>query len=172
MKENEETSRIVGGCWELDSVLGSGSFAVVWKAYHVSELDEKTGKRRIAAIKEINKNKLSPKLRQSLEGEIYALRRIDHRHVVRLFDVVERQGHLFLVMEYCTGGDLSQWLRQQGRVSEDVAQHLMRQLAAGMQEMWRHHLVHVRVLMKVFCSMCKWWICTEKQWCGQTCRGI
>jgi len=138
----EEKGALIRGDWELSSVVGSGSFAVVWKAYHVSEVDENTGERRVAAIKEINRNKLSPKLVQSLEGEIYALRRIGHGNIVRLYDVLERAGHLYLVMEYCTGGDLGQWLNRQGRVGEDVAQRWMQQLAAGMMEMWRHNVVH------------------------------
>jgi serine/threonine-protein kinase ULK/ATG1 len=140
--KKEEKNGLIRGDWELSSVVGSGSFAVVWKAYHVSEVDEKTGDRRVAAVKEINRNKLSPKLVQSLEGEIYALRRINHRNIVRLYDVLERAGHLYLVMEYCTGGDLGQWLNSQGRVGEEVAQRWMQQLAAGMLEMWRHNVVH------------------------------
>ena len=39
---------------------------------------------------------------------------------------------------------MSQYLRGVKRVPEPVARHMMRQLAAGLQEMWAHHLVHVR----------------------------
>ena len=134
-------SQVVGS-WELISVLGSGSFAIVWKAVHVDEVDEETGKHRLAAVKEIHKSKLSPKLRQSLEGEIYTLRNIDHRNVVKLYDVIESGGKMYLVMEYCAGGDLSQRLRDSGRLSEKTARHILRQLRAGMQEMWKHHVVH------------------------------
>ena len=46
-------------------------------------------------------------------------------------------------MEYCAGGDLAHCLRRVKRLREDVARQLMRQLAAGLREMWAHHLVHV-----------------------------
>jgi serine/threonine-protein kinase ULK/ATG1 len=46
-------------------------------------------------------------------------------------------------MEYCSGGDLSHHLRERGALPEAEARRLMRQLAAGLREMWAHHLVHV-----------------------------
>jgi serine/threonine protein kinase len=46
-------------------------------------------------------------------------------------------------MEFCAGGDLAHFLRHVKRVPELTAQHLMRQLAAGLRQMWAHHLVHV-----------------------------
>ncbi len=52
---------------------------------------------------------------------------------------------MFLVMEYCSGGDLAAYIKRCKRVSEPVAHHLMRQLAAGLKEMWAHNLVHVRI---------------------------
>jgi len=52
---------------------------------------------------------------------------------------------MYLVMEYCSGGDLAAFIKRCKRVSEPVAHHLMRQLAAGLKEMWAHNLVHVRL---------------------------
>ena len=47
-------------------------------------------------------------------------------------------------MEYCAGGDLAHYLRGAKRLPEAAARHFMAQLAAGLREMWAHHLVHVR----------------------------
>ena len=60
---------------------------------------------------------------------------------------------MFLVMEYCSGGDLAAYIKRCKRVSEPVAHHLMRQLAAGLKEMWAHNLVHVRFLCQPRCSL-------------------
>lgn len=57
---------------------------------------------------------------------------------------VQEADRLYLVMEYCEGGDLAHFLRAVKRVPEGTARHLMRQLAAGLRQMWTHHLVHVR----------------------------
>ena len=56
---------------------------------------------------------------------------------------LQESERLYLVMEYCAGGDLAHLLRRVKRLPEAAAQHLMRQLAAGLRQMWAHHLVHV-----------------------------
>ena len=135
MGDSRHQQRSVGD-WALGSLLGSGSFAVVWKAHH-----RLTG--QPAAVKEINLNKLNAKLRQSLESEVSILTRIQHPNVVGLYEVLEANGRLFLVMEYCAGGDLAQFLRASGRLSEEQARTFLQHLAAGLQEMAARHLVHV-----------------------------
>lgn len=57
---------------------------------------------------------------------------------------MQEKSKLYLIMEYCAGGDLAHYIRAHKRVPEAVAQHFMQQLAAGLREMWAHHLVHVR----------------------------
>ena len=74
-------ARMVGS-WELQKHIGSGSFAVVWKARHCH-----TGE--VMAIKEIAMDKLNGKLKQSLESEVSILRQITHQNVVKLHDVIE-----------------------------------------------------------------------------------
>ncbi|RMZ53892.1 hypothetical protein APUTEX25_005574 [Auxenochlorella protothecoides] len=126
--------RLVGD-WEVGAHVGSGSFAIVWRGRH-----RLTG--QDAAIKEINLSRLNAKLRSSLESEVTILRRIKHANIVRLLDVIETRSRLYLVMEFCAGGDLSQFLRHGRVLPEATARHFLRQLAAGLREMWAHHLVH------------------------------
>ena len=80
----DPNARTVGD-WILQQRIGSGSFAVVWKASHVT-----TGK--IAAIKEISTDRLNKKLKQSLESEVSILKQIRHKNIVHLEDVIEVQG--------------------------------------------------------------------------------
>lgn len=69
--------------WELHPVpIGSGSFAIVWKA---SEL----GTGQTAAVKEINTDKLSPKLLASLQSEIEVLQATRHRNIVGMLDLIK-----------------------------------------------------------------------------------
>ncbi|KDD73303.1 protein kinase [Helicosporidium sp. ATCC 50920] len=123
------------GDWEVESHLGVGSFAVVWRARH-----RVTGQE--AAIKEIQLSKLNSKLRQSLESEVSIMQRIRHPNIVQLLEVLGDRSRLYLVMEYCVGGDLAHFLRQHGPLNESGARHFLRQLSAGLEILWRHHLVH------------------------------
>ncbi|KAK9821598.1 hypothetical protein WJX81_003954 [Elliptochloris bilobata] len=127
-------AKLVGERWALERHIGSGSFAVVWKAQHVT-----TGE--TVAIKEI-KEITNKKLMQSLAGEISILKQITHKNIVQLLEVVEEHGRIYLVMEYCAGGDLAAFIRQRRSVSEVEARALMQQLAAGLKELWSRNLVH------------------------------
>ncbi len=68
------------GNWEIEDVIGQGSFAIVWKARHTV-----TG--ALAAVKEINTDKLNRKLQESLNSEIAVLQRVKHVNIVGLLDL-------------------------------------------------------------------------------------
>ncbi|KAK9862862.1 hypothetical protein WJX84_010508 [Apatococcus fuscideae] len=126
------------GQWLVSGEIGRGSFASVWKAQH-----EGTGNE--VAIKEICTDKLNSRLRQSLESEVAILKRIDHKNIVHLKEVIAERNKLFLVMEFCAGGDLSGHIRKQEHrrgIPEPQAKLFMQQLAAGLQELWSHSMVH------------------------------
>ena len=46
-------------------------------------------------------------------------------------------------MEYCAGGDLAKFIRRTKRIPEATARALLRQLSAGLRELWSRNLVHV-----------------------------
>jgi hypothetical protein len=72
--------------WVMGKHLGSGSFAVVWKA-----TNRVTG--QDAAIKEIQLSKLNQKLTAQARNEVATLRGIDHPNIVKLLEVVEVRNH-------------------------------------------------------------------------------
>ncbi|KAI9181644.1 hypothetical protein LWI28_017068 [Acer negundo] len=115
--------------------IGSGSFAVVWKATHRQLGIE-------VAVKEIDKKLLSPKVSDNLLKEISILSTINHPNIIRFLEAIETKERIYLVLEYCDGGDLAAYLHRHGKVSEAVARHFMRQLAAGLQVLHEKHLIH------------------------------
>ena len=68
------------GEYAILGVLGSGSFAVVYRAKNI-----KTG--LVVAIKSIRRDKLSKKLLENLESEISILKTLDHPNIVKLYSV-------------------------------------------------------------------------------------
>jgi calcium-dependent protein kinase len=59
------------------------------------------------ALKTIQLNRISDQFIKELRNEIEILRRLDHPHIVRAFDVFESKRRVFLILELCTGGDLT-----------------------------------------------------------------
>ncbi|CAA7263301.1 unnamed protein product [Cyclocybe aegerita] len=91
------------------SDIGKGSFATVYKGYH-----EET--RHQVAIKAVKRDSLSSKLFENLQSEIQILKSLSHRHVTKLIDIVRAEKHIYLIMEYCAGGDLTNYIKKRGRV--------------------------------------------------------
>ncbi|XP_008654071.1 serine/threonine-protein kinase ATG1c isoform X3 [Zea mays] len=123
------------GEYELLRPIGSGAYSQVWLGRHRVRGTE-------VAVKEIAMERLSKKLRESLLSEVDILRRIRHDNVIALHDSVKDHGSIYLILEYCRGGDLHAYLQRHKRVSEKVAKHFIRQLASGLKMLRDNNVVH------------------------------
>ncbi|KAI3474416.1 hypothetical protein Pfo_029277 [Paulownia fortunei] len=126
----------VVGDYMMGKQIGAGSFSTVWHARHRVHGTE-------VAIKEIVTARLNSKLQESLKSEIFILKRINHPNIIRLHDMIEESGKMYIVLEYCKGGDLSMYIQQrQGRIPEATAKHFMQQLAEGLKVLRENNLIH------------------------------
>ncbi|CAA3018900.1 serine threonine- kinase ATG1c-like isoform X1 [Olea europaea subsp. europaea] len=124
------------GDYMVGKQIGAGSFSTVWHARHRVNGTE-------VAIKEIITSRLNYKLRESLKSEIFILKKINHPNIIRLHDMIEECGKMYIILEYCRGGDLSMYINQQhGRIPEAIAKHFMRQLAEGLKILRENNLIH------------------------------
>uniref|UniRef100_A0A0E0KBS4 Protein kinase domain-containing protein n=1 Tax=Oryza punctata TaxID=4537 RepID=A0A0E0KBS4_ORYPU len=97
------------GEYVLVRQIGSGAYARVWLGKHRTRGTE-------VALKEIAVERLSSKLRESLLSEVDILRRIRHPNVIALHESIRDGGKIYLVLEYCRGGDLHSYLQQHKRM--------------------------------------------------------
>ena len=128
-------AKVVGGRWTLGEKLGRGSFATVWRGTCA-----KTGVE--VAVKEIDCERLSKKLRESLKLEVEVMRKMRDDHILRFIDMETSKDTVYIVLEYCGGGDLSQFIKRHGRMDESAAKRFMLQLARGLRAMRKAQLVH------------------------------
>ena len=75
-------------------------------------------------------------------NEVKIARQVSHPSVCRMYDVGEAEGHHFLSMEYVDGEDLASLLRRIGRLPEDKAVQICRQLCAGLAAAHELGIVH------------------------------
>ena len=91
---------------------------------------------------------LPPSLKQDSQqlshfhNEARTARQVAHPNVCRVYDIGEADGHLFLTMEYVDGEDLSSLLRRIGRLPEDKAIDIARQICAGLAAAHERGVVH------------------------------
>ncbi|KAG9293853.1 hypothetical protein G9A89_019191 [Geosiphon pyriformis] len=135
--------------------IGRGSFATVYKGHH-----KKT--HAVVAIKSVSRSKLTKKLLENLESEITILKGIRHNHIVQLVDCQKSDTHIHLIMEYCSLGDLSNYIKRRGDLkganitgisvapsrappsglSEYVVFHFLKQLANALEFLRSQNLIH------------------------------
>ncbi|KAF0695194.1 Aste57867_13958 [Aphanomyces stellatus] len=65
-----------------------------------------------------------------------------HPNILRLLDDFQHEGHEYLVLEYCSQGELFDIVSQQGRLDIPTAQTYFRQVASGLQYMHGHGYAH------------------------------
>ncbi|XP_064621169.1 MAP/microtubule affinity-regulating kinase 3-like isoform X27 [Lineus longissimus] len=123
------------GKYRLIRTIGKGNFAKVKLAKHVP-----TG--REVAIKIIDKTQLNPSSLQKLFREVRIMKLLDHPNIVKLFEVIETDKTLYLVMEYASGGEVFDYLVAHGRMKEKEARAKFRQIVSAVQYCHQKHIVH------------------------------
>lgn len=61
---------------------------------------------RVVAVKIINKRNLDDFMLESLENEIYLLNKVDHPHIAKYFETYDEANYIYMIMEFCPGGEL------------------------------------------------------------------
>uniref|UniRef100_A0A8C0MK16 Maternal embryonic leucine zipper kinase n=2 Tax=Canis lupus familiaris TaxID=9615 RepID=A0A8C0MK16_CANLF len=109
--------------YELYETIGTGGFAKVKLACHIL-----TGE--MVAIKIMDKNALGSDLPR-IKTEIEALKNLRHQHICQLYHVLETANKIFMVLEYCPGGELFDYIISQDRLSEEETRVVFRQILSA-----------------------------------------
>jgi len=117
--------------------VGKGTQGSVFKAYTISL--PKTA----VAIKVISKNSLSRTGRDNLVTEIGLLKKIKHKFIVDLVDFHWDDKYIYIVMEFCGGGDLSTVIKQRKCLSEQTCKRFLQQLASALQHLRQNNVSHM-----------------------------
>ncbi|XP_064484701.1 MAP/microtubule affinity-regulating kinase 3-like isoform X3 [Ornithodoros turicata] len=123
------------GRYRLLKTIGKGNFAKVKLAKHVP-----TGKE--VAIKIIDKTQLNPSSLQKLFREVRIMKMLDHPNIVKLYQVIETEKTLYLVMEYASGGEVFDYLVAHGRMKEKEARAKFRQIVSAVQYCHQKRIIH------------------------------
>ncbi|XP_030626466.1 serine/threonine-protein kinase MARK1 isoform X2 [Chanos chanos] len=123
------------GNYRLLKTIGKGNFAKVKLARHVL-----TG--REVAVKIIDKTQLNPTSLQKLFREVRIMKILNHPNIVKLFEVIETEKTLYLIMEYASGGEVFDYLVAHGRMKEKEARAKFRQIVSAVQYCHQKSIVH------------------------------
>ncbi|EGD78009.1 NEK/NEK2 protein kinase [Salpingoeca rosetta] len=116
----------------LESI-GTGTFGICSKVMRKSD-------RKILVWKELNYGKMTEREKQMLVSEVNILRELRHENIVRYYDrIIDRsRTTIYIVMEYCEGGDLSGVIQQCKRtgttLEEPFIRRVFKQVLLALQE--------------------------------------
>lgn len=113
---SEEVTEV--GNYAVQELIGSGAFGKVYLATH-----------KLTHTKVVLKT--GAKKDPNLVREVFYHRQFKHAHITRLYEVVICEGKIWLVLEYCPGRELYEYLLQVGRVPVDETRKLFAQITSA-----------------------------------------
>ena len=127
---------MIAGRYTLDAEIGRGGMGAVWRGR-----DQVLG--RTVAVKRIGvaPGGITPDaVRAEREARLAA--KLNHANVVAVFDLVDEDDQQWLVMEYVEGTNLSELVRERGRLSPDQAAPILAQTASALAAAHGAGIVH------------------------------
>lgn len=133
-RDEPQSGEVIAGKYLVEKVIGRGGMGRVLAAVHTT-----TGKR--VALKWIL-NEESDEARERFAREARAAGRIHHANVVDVYDVLEHDGAMCLVMELLRGESLASLLAREQTLPYDVAVPLAVQIARGLHAAHLEGVIH------------------------------
>ncbi|KAJ3431415.1 serine/threonine-protein kinase fhke-related [Anaeramoeba flamelloides] len=124
--------------YDLKKQIGKGQFATVHLA-----IEKSTGDR--CAIKIIDKKQFlesNSEEKNKIMDEVNILHKINHKNVVGLKKVFDKEDYLYMVMELAKGGQLSKKILENGKYSEEKSRIICKQLLAVIEYLQSKRIVH------------------------------
>ncbi|KAL0838755.1 hypothetical protein ABMA28_016807 [Loxostege sticticalis] len=119
-------------------IIGHGAFAMVYKGR------KRKNPSQSVAVKVVTKKGIQ-KASEILVKEIKILRELTalhHTNLVAMHDCMDSPAYVYVVMEYCNGGDLADYLQTNRLLSEGTIRLFLRQLAEAMRAIHAKGIVH------------------------------
>lgn len=124
------------GPYLLLQTLGEGEFGKVKLGLHMEYGEE-------VAVKLIRRGSVDNAVRFSkIEREIEVLRHLRHPNIVRLYDVIETDKYIGIIIEYASGGELFDHILAHRYLREKDAAKLFAQLISGVSYLHAKKIVH------------------------------
>ncbi|MBQ6000306.1 MAG: Stk1 family PASTA domain-containing Ser/Thr kinase [Clostridia bacterium] len=130
------TGKLVNNRYRIQSVIGMGGMAVVYRA-----TDVQTG--TTVAVKVLKQEFLADEqFRVRFENESRAVSILNHKNIVKVYDVSLNDDLYYIVMEYLDGITLKQYIKQQGKLGWRESLYFLSQLLEALRHAHSKGIVH------------------------------
>lgn len=119
----------------LQERIGSGAFANVYKAWHVTE-------QIYTACKIIELKKKKKKRLNDLKHELYVLDKMDHANIIKMYEHFLVDEKVYIFLEFAACGTLSEYVRKRGPLKDGRARKWFKQICSGLYHMHSNAVSH------------------------------
>ena len=145
-------STLQGGKYEVEAVLGQGSFGITYlcrhtdleyhvaiKEFFMADRNGRTG----TTVTCSSSDGMYEKYRAKFRKEAQNLAKLDHPHIVKVQDLFKENDTVYYVMEYIDGGSLDEYIHRKGVLGEAEAVECIRQAAGALSYMHGRKMLHL-----------------------------
>ena len=125
--------------YTFEKALGTGAFSAVYRA---SKLNE-GGQAEIYAVKVIPKENIAQAAdKERLQRELDTMAFLQHPNIVQMHDFFTDSNNFYLVLDYCPGGDLAEYLVSQPPMREQQVATVFKQIVSAIAFVHSHGVAH------------------------------
>lgn len=119
-----------------DPPLGEGSYAKVRTAYST--------KLKLRVAVKIVDRKRAPEdfLKRFLPRELSIIQMFQHPHIIRVYEVLDVEDKVFVIMDLAPGGDLLNYIKTRGFVKESLGKKIFKQLLQAVKHCHKNGVLH------------------------------
>ena len=125
------------GNYTLGAEIGSGAFGKVVLGKHII-----TGE--TVAIKILDKIILNqtPEDYELVKNEMSILKLVKHKYIIQLYEILQTPNHIFIVMEYCEGKDIMDYILSRNYLTESDSLKYFQQLINALFYLHSQNIAH------------------------------
>ena len=150
----------------IDKVLGQGAFGItylarykasilgdigagsIWAQVAIKEFfmrDLNTRDDSTGSLNDTSQDGLISRYRRAFMREARNLAGLHHANIVNVFEVIEANNTVYIVMEYINGGTLDEHISQSGYLTEEESIDKMLKLCSAVGFMHEHRMLHLDI---------------------------
>ena len=120
---------------------GSGWLQVAVKEFFMRDMNTRDGS--TGSLNDASQGSLIGKYRRAFVREAHNLANLNHPGIVNVFEVIETNNTVYIVMEYIDGGSLDGYISSRGSMPENEALSLFRGICSAVGFMHQHRMLHL-----------------------------
>ena len=136
LNNTSNKNEILIGDYILKHTIGKGTFSRVKLG-----INKNTGEK--VAIKILDKRKIVEKADlERVLREMKMLSELDNEHIIKVYQIYENENHYLIIMEYCEGGELFNYIVEKQRLSENESSFFYYQIIQGVEYIHSQGIAH------------------------------